>query len=182
VALDPDLNLGLDPDTDRSQVSEARLYDLGMKMLTFVGIVLGLVIVTVSWIGQNVNDSGFRQDIAFIPALVDNRNGATASAIAAAVKLRAADHGIELGPDALRVDVSESKQGRYHVVGGALEIKGPAAQLMAVQDVSIKASYDRKFLGMFTRHISTTVDTTAPGAGPASTYPAPAASPVAVPP
>jgi hypothetical protein len=152
-----------------------------MKFLITAAVALALILAAVSWIGQNLNDSGFRQDIAFIPALVDNRNGATASAIANAVRHRAEDHGIVIGPDDLQVTVSAAKQGRFHVVGGVMEVKGPAAQLMAVQDVSIRASYDRKFLKVFTRHINTTVDTTAPGSGPASSYPPTAAPPGAAP-
>jgi hypothetical protein len=163
-------------------VSEGAPYHPEMRFLLVAGMVLAAILITVSWIGQNVADSGFRQDIALIPALVDNRNGATASTIAATVRLRAADHGIVLGPDGLHVEVSETKGGHYHVVAGIIEVKGPAGRLMAIQDVSIKASYERKFLKIFTRHISTTVDTTSPGSGPASSYPAPAGAPMVQPP
>jgi len=147
-----------------------------MRILVLAGFVLALILITVSWIGQNVDDSGFRQDIAFIPALVDNRNNFTASSVATAVIARAKDHNIELRPGDLTVDVAPTKQGHYHVRGGLMEVKGPAAVLTAVQDVSIKASYERKFLKVFTRHVTTTVDTTAPGVGPGSTYPAPPAA------
>jgi hypothetical protein len=137
--------------------------------LAAVGLAL---FVTISWIGQNVADSGFRQDVAMAPPLVSGVHGSSALVLAEEVKRLAKERGIELDPANLQVEVSEGKSGVYRVAAGIMRASSSAGGPTAIQDITVHASYDRKFFGI-KRHIDTTVNTSCPGNGPASSYPAP---------
>ena len=141
-----------------------------MRFLMVVAVALLAVIVAIPWIMSNIDDSAFRQDIALVPGLVGGPSGVIhAKAVADVVVVRAKERGIVLKPDTLKVEVSEGRTGSYQVASGALTVVGH--NVRSVQDVVITTSYDRPLLSFFKRHIDVRVDTTGPGAGPASSYP-----------
>jgi hypothetical protein len=148
-----------------------------VRLLVLVCVAALALWVTLAYIGQNLAESGFQQDVTFVPSLVNNPRGVTANAIAEAVKARAAERGIQ-SLDDFHVDVSEPRIGTLNLVGGVMTVKGPGP--MSLQDVTISASYTRRFMGLFKRHVDVRVKTTAPGAGPASTYPLPLLAPAPV--
>jgi hypothetical protein len=121
------------------------------------------------WLKSHLDDSGFRQDIAFAPALVTDRHGVNAGVLAGAVIARARERGIALPADGLRISVAAGRKGTYRVVGGIMTAAGPVGGY--VQDVTVKVSYDQPLFRFFKRHVETEVDTSAPGDGPASSYP-----------
>jgi len=141
-----------------------------MRFFVVVCSVLGAALQATPWLMSNIEDAAFKQDIAFVPDLVTGRDGATAKGIAEAVKMRAAEHGIVLPPNGLKVEVSASRNGTYQVAGGIMGVGGTSSSL--IQDVTINASYDRPVLRFFKRHVEVHVETTAPGGGPASSDPA----------
>jgi hypothetical protein len=144
-------------------------YNGPMRMLILVGVAIGAIFLAMPWIKSHLDDAGFRQDIAFTPGLVAGRAGANAAVVANAVKARAKDRGITLPEDGLKVSVSAGHKGSYRVAGGIMTAVGPAGS--AVQDVTVNVSYDQPLFRFFKRHVETEVDTSAPGNGPASSYP-----------
>ena len=140
-----------------------------MRFLLVVAAAIGTVLMMTPWIMSNIDDSAFKQDIAFTPGQFSGRDGANARAIAAAVQMRAEERKIPLPKDGLTVTVSESRPGTYQVAGGMMAAAATSSSV--VQDVKIHASYDRPVLVFFKRHVDLTVDTTALGGGVASSYP-----------
>jgi hypothetical protein len=150
-----------------------------MRFLIFLGLAIGAVLLSMPWLKSHIDDSGFRQDIAFAPGLsATGRHGVTASMVAGTVQARAKDRGLTLPEDGIKVSVSAARKGSYRVAGGIMSVAGPSGT--AVQDVTVNVAYDQPLFWHFKRHVETQVETTAPGDGPASIYPepvAPAAAP-----
>ena len=140
-----------------------------MRFLLVVAAVIGAVLIMTPWIMSNIDDSAFKQDIAFTPGQFTGRDGANARVIAETVRLRAEEHKIPLPRDGVTVTVSASRPGTYQVAGGITAVGATSSS--AVQDVKIRASYDRPLLVFFKRHVDLTVETTALGGGVASSYP-----------
>ena len=140
-----------------------------MRFLLVVAAVIGAVLMMTPWIMSNIDDSAFKQDIAFTPGQITGRDGANARAIAETVRMRAEERKIPLPKDGLTVTVFASRPGTYQVAGGMMA--AAATSSSAVQDVKIHASYDRPVLVVFQRHVELNVETTAPGGGVASSYP-----------
>ena len=140
-----------------------------MRFLLVVAAVIGAVLMMTPWIMSNIDDSAFKQDIAFTPGQITGRDGANARAIAETVRMRAEERKILLPKDGLTVTVLASRPGTYQVAGGMMAAAATSSSV--VQDVKIHASYDRPVLVVFQRHVELNVETTAPGGGVASSYP-----------
>jgi hypothetical protein len=140
-----------------------------MRILIILGLAVGAIALAMPWLKTHIDDSGFRQDIAFVPGMVSDRHGVEARMVADTVRARARERGISLPPDGLTVTVSEGHKGTYRVAGGVMQAVGPPGSM--VQDVSVAVAYDQPLLWVFKRHVETQVDTSGPGDGPASSYP-----------
>jgi hypothetical protein len=148
-----------------------------MRLLILAGLALAAFFLAVPWIKGLLADSGFRQDMAVTPMMIDSRKGASASVIATAVRARALERGIALPEDGLKVQVSAAHKGSEKVAAGVMRVNVPGVS--QVQDVTIDASYDQPVLKVFKRHVQTEVMTAQPGEGPGSVYPEPPAAPPA---
>src|SRR5215472_4193453 len=105
-----------------------------MRLLIALGLIIAAFVVGVPWLKGHLDDAGFRQDMAVAPVLIDSRRGASAMVIASSVKARAVERGIVLPENGLRVQVSDSRKGSYHVAAGAMRVNAPG--VTSVQDVT----------------------------------------------